>query len=101
MPNATQLLEGVGRLEHYDAAGRYQRFFTGPGIAAHALAFLAHDKGAERRQLYRLATLKAVSDFFEHKLKECGAFGSRQADLLVERLTQIRSVDRLARHWSR
>ena len=81
------LLEDVGRLEHDDAAGRYRRFLTGPGIAAHALAFLAHDKRAERRQLYRLATLQAVRDFFEHKLNECGGFGSRQADLLIDRLT--------------
>ena len=81
------LLEYGRRLEHDDAARRDRRFLTGPGIAAHALAFLAHDKQTERRQLYCFATLEAVRDFFEHKLNECGGFGSLQADLLTDRLT--------------
>jgi hypothetical protein len=59
--------------------GRDRHFLTSPGITAHALAFLAHDKQAERRQLSRFAMLQAVRDFFEHMLNECRAFGSRQS----------------------
>ena len=33
-----------------------------------------------------LILLQAVRDFFEHKLNQCRAFGSRQADLLIGRL---------------
>ena len=81
------LLKDRGRLERDDATGRDRHFLASPGIAADALAFLAHDEYAERRQLYFLATLQAVRDFFEHTLNECRAFGSRQtADLLMDRL---------------
>jgi len=80
------LLKDSGRLEHENATGRDRRFLTGPGIAAHTLAFLAHHKRAERRELHRFAALQAVHDFFEHEFNECRAFGSQQADLLIDRL---------------
>ena len=80
-------LEDGRRLEHDYATRRDGRSLTSLGIAAHALAFLAHDKQAERRQLYRFATLQAVCDFLEHELNEFGGFDSRQADLLTDRLT--------------
>jgi hypothetical protein len=79
------LLEDGRRLEHDYATRRDGRFLTSLGIAAHALAFLAHDKQAERRQLYRFATLQAVRDFVEHELNEFGGFDSRQAGLLTDR----------------
>jgi hypothetical protein len=71
------LLEDGRRLEHDYATRRDGRFLTSLGIAAHALAFRAHDKQAERRQLYRFTALQAVGDFFEHKLKKFAAFDSR------------------------
>jgi hypothetical protein len=42
------LFKDRGRLEHDDPTGRYRHFLTSPGIAAHTLAFPAHDKQAER-----------------------------------------------------
>jgi len=80
------LLEDGGRLEHHRPPGRYRHLLTSLGIAAHALAFFADDKGAERRQLDRFASFQTVGDFLEHKLNQCGAFGSRQPDLLIDRL---------------
>ena len=53
---------------------------------SHAPAFLANNKQAERLQLYLFATLQAVRDFFENEFDECGAFGSRQASLFINRL---------------
>jgi hypothetical protein len=40
------LLKDRGGFEHDDAAGRDWYFLASSGIAAHALAFLAHDKHA-------------------------------------------------------
>src|SRR6202051_3111001 len=92
------LLEDSRRLEHHDATRRDRHFLAGLGIAADALAFLAHHERAERRQLHRFATFKAVGDFLQYKFYECRGFGARQADLLVDRLTQIRTRDCLSRH---
>jgi hypothetical protein len=93
------LLKDRRGLEHDDATGRDRYFVASSGITAHALAFLSHDKQAERRQLYLFATLQAVRDLFEHMINECRAFGSRKtADLLTYRLAQIRPSDRVARH---
>src|SRR5580700_10779542 len=92
------LLEDSRRLEHHDPARRDRHFLAGLGIAADALAFLAHHERAERRQLHCFATFEAVRDFFEYKFYECRGFGARQAHLLVDRLTQIRTRDCLSRH---
>lgn len=81
------LLEERGRFEHDDPARRDRHFVPGLWIAAHALPLLAHDEQAKRRQLYRFAALQALRDFFEHEFNECGAIGSRQAALLIDRLT--------------
>jgi hypothetical protein len=74
------LFEDGGWLEHHRPPGRYRHLLTGLGIAAHALALLAHDKRAERRQLDRFASFQTIGDFLEHKLYKCGGFGSRQAE---------------------
>src|ERR1700722_14273473 len=92
------LLEDSRRLEHHDPARRDRHFLAGLGIAADALALLAHHERAERRQFHRFATFEAVGDFLQHKFYECRGFGARQAALLVDRLTQIRTRDCLSRH---
>src|SRR5437016_5077137 len=70
------LLEDRRRLEHHHPARRDRHFLAGLGIAAHTLPLLAHDKRAERRQLHRLASLKAVGDLLEHKFHERRGFRS-------------------------
>ena len=62
--------------------GRDRHLLAGLGIAADALALLAHHERTKRRQLDRFATLQAVRDFFENELNERGAFGSRQAKFI-------------------
>ena len=97
-PRIDSLLEDGGRLEHHDPARRDRHFLAGPGIAADALAFLAHYERAERRQLHRLAALQAVGDLFENQFDEGSGFRARQADFLIDRFAQIRARDRLSRH---
>src|SRR6266849_4262626 len=92
------LLEDRGRLEHHHPARRDRHFLAGLGIAPDPLALLAHDKGTEGGQLYRLAALEAVGDFLQHQLDERGGFGARQSHLLVDRLAQVRACDCFSGH---
>src|SRR5262249_40158399 len=97
-PGIDTLLEDSRRLEYHDAARGNRHFLAGLRIAADALAFFAHDERAERRQLYGLAALQAVGNFLEHELDERRRLGARQPNLLIDRLTQVRTRDRLSRH---
>src|SRR6516225_1902456 len=92
------LLEDGRRLEHHDTARRNRHFLAGLWIAADPLAFFAHDERAERRQFHGLAALETVGNFFEHEFDERRGLGTRQPDLLIDRLTQVCTRDRLSRH---
>src|SRR5579863_7383815 len=92
------LLENGRWLEHHDPARRDRNFLAGLRIAADALAFLAHDERAERRQFHSFAAFKAVGDLLEHQLYQSRRFRARQSNFLIDRLTQIRPCDRLSRH---
>src|ERR1041385_3204259 len=92
------LLEDRGRLEHHHAPRRDRDFLAGLGIAADALALLAHHKRAERGQLHGLAPFEAIRDFLQYHFHESRRFSSRQPDFLVHGLTQVRPRYRLARH---
>ena len=71
---------------------------AGLRVAADALALAADDEGAERGQLHGLAGSQAVADLRQHPLDEFGRFRPREADLLVDRLAQIRSRYSFACH---
>src|SRR5215471_2482778 len=56
------LLEDGRWLEYHHPPRRDRHFLTGFGIAADALAFLAHHERAERGQLHRFAAFQAIGD---------------------------------------
>src|ERR1043166_9270048 len=92
------LLEDRGRLEHHHATRRDRHFLAGLRIAPDALALLAHHERTERRQLHGLAAREAVRDFLQYHFNECRRFRSRQSDLLVDSLAQVRPRHCFARH---
>src|SRR5947209_7526458 len=89
------LLEDRGRLEHHHAARRDRHLGAGLGIAADALALLAHHEGAERGELHRLAALEAVGDLLQHEFHKGGGFGAREADLLIDGFAEVDPRDGL------
>src|SRR6266567_3091896 len=87
------LFQDGRRFEHHHATRRDRYFGAGLRVTSDALTLLAHHERAERRQLHRLALLKAVGDFLQNESAERGRFRSRQAYLLVDRLAQIDTCD--------
>ena len=55
---------------------------------------------AERGELHRLASFEASGDLPQHQLHQRSGFRARQADLLVDRLTQISPRNGFSRHLS-
>ena len=72
--------------------------FAGLGVAAHAGAFGAHLEDAESGKLDLFALFQGLDDEFERALDEPGAVLPRQADFLVNGLTQIRACQSLSLH---
>src|SRR5690349_21840452 len=65
------LLQNGRWLEHHHAARRDRHLGAGLRIASDPLTFLAHHERAERRELHRLALLKAVGNLLQYKLYKC------------------------------
>src|SRR5690348_11633319 len=92
------LLEDRRRLEHHHPPRRNRHFRASLRVASDALPLLAHHERAEGRQLHRLPPLETIGDLLEHKLNQRGRLSTRQSDLLVHRLTEIRPCDCLSAH---
>src|SRR5579871_762711 len=92
------LLENRRRLEHHDTARGNRHLLAGLRITPDPLSLLAHHERAERRQLYGIAALQTVGNFFQYKFYERRRLAARQTDPLVDRLAQIGTCYRLSRH---
>src|ERR1700732_4241538 len=84
--------------EDQNAARIDRHFLAGLGIASHALALAPHRETAEGGDLHHVAAGKRARDLVEHGLHQLRRFVAREANLLVDRLAQLRARYRLPRH---
>src|SRR5712692_7294135 len=82
-------LHDVRRFEHHDASRLDRHFLAGLRVAADPAAFVAHDERAERGKLHVLAARETVGNFMQDQFHQCGRFGAREPDLLINHLAQI------------
>src|SRR5258705_456173 len=92
------LLQDRGRLEHHHAPRRNRNLFAGLRVAADSLTLFADHERAERRQLHGFAPFEAIRDLLQYHFNESRRLSSRQPDLLVHGLAEVRPRHRLARH---
>ncbi len=92
------VLQRMAGAKHQDAARADRHFLAGLRIAADALAFLAHRKAAEGRDLDHLAALQRIRDLGDHRLDQFGRFVARQSDLLIDRFAELSARNRMPGH---
>src|SRR5882757_7420372 len=73
-------------------------FLPGLRIAPDALSLPADGKAAERRDLDHIAALERAGNLGNHRFDEFGRLVAREPDLLIDRLGELSTGNRMTRH---
>src|SRR5580704_4658579 len=86
------------RAKNEDTARADRDFLPGLRIAPDALPFPADGKTAEGRNLDHIAALQRAGNLGNHRLDEFGRLVTREPDLLIDRLGELSTGNRVTGH---